>query len=690
MSDPQLLQAHRYLESHRISEAQAIFASLAQEQPSLGDAWNGLGLCTELKGQLQQAENHYRQAIQHSPAEPEFYNNLAICLQQQGKLPAAKEVFEKLLTLKPDAYSAYNLALIEIHLGQHWQALDRLGAILEDHPAWDMPQIQIDHVLTLLHSHPDTLAQLRTRLAQAPGSGIWNLALGLFFEKQHETDLSLRYYRAALRCAPHFSEAYRTLGSLLQKQGQYQHSLELAWRLHQLEASPRSLTQVISGLQEPIPLSVEAIRLLRQEIERLIDAYLEDLAPVHQGELSRPESMNFYHFYQGYADRTLQEKLFRFYSSHLPPLQMPPRSRRQRARVGIVSIHLHDHSVTHLLQRALQTVLSSEAFESWCFFLLSPPHNREDQVTDELKAASDHFVYLHSDFRKASLQIAQAELDVLIYPDVGMDPFTYTLAQYRLAPCQMVLPGHPVTTGIKNMDFFISGEGLDPEGGEADFSESLIRLPGLPDYARPQLPPPASRRELQMPEGPLYFCPMTLFKVHPDFDVALQAILDEDPSAQIALLQFKNQLHLRLLKRFQTTLPRGLERVHFIPWGPRETFYQRLQSADVILDTFYFGGGNTSYQALGLGCPIVTLDCAWNKGRWTQALYAQMGLHGLVAADPKEYVALALRLAHDKAWNESWRQAIQARNGVCFDNPRWSEGLLDFCQTQVMPSKRVS
>ncbi|HEY9839421.1 MAG TPA: hypothetical protein V6D23_03115, partial [Candidatus Obscuribacterales bacterium] len=114
--------------------------------------------------------------------------------------------------------------------------------------------------------------------------------------------------------------------------------------------------------------------------------------------------------------------------------------------------------------------------------------------------------------------------------------------------------------------------------------------------------------------------------------------------------------------------------------SPQPVFFQRLQAADVILDTFPFGGGNTSYQALGLGCPIVCLDVPWMKGRWTQAMYRLMGMMDLVAPSVEAYVELAVRVATDQAWQARLRPQIATRSATLFDNPTWSDALLDFCR----------
>ena len=41
-------------------------------------------------------------------------------------------------------------------------------------------------------------------------------------------------------------------------------------------------------------------------------------------------------------------------------------------------------------------------------------------------------------------------VDVLVYPEIGMDPTTIAIASLRLAPRQCAAWGHPVTTGLPN------------------------------------------------------------------------------------------------------------------------------------------------------------------------------------------------------------------------------------------------
>ncbi len=80
-----------------------------------------------------------------------------------------------------------------------------------------------------------------------------------------------------------------------------------------------------------------------------------------------------------------------------------------------------------------------------------------------------------------------------------MEPFSYFLAFSRLAPVQLTTFGHPDTTGVPNMDYFISSTLYELEGAQEHYSERLVLVPNagtLSYYHKPELPaPPASRTE---------------------------------------------------------------------------------------------------------------------------------------------------------------------------------------------------
>ena len=89
---------------------------------------------------------------------------------------------------------------------------------------------------------------------------------------------------------------------------------------------------------------------------------------------------------------------------------------------------------------------------------------------------------------EARVAIADQDLDVLIFADVGMDSLTATLAWSRTAPMQCVGWGHPDRTGSPNIDYFLSSELLEPPNADRQYTEQLVRLPLLGTYFERPVP----------------------------------------------------------------------------------------------------------------------------------------------------------------------------------------------------------
>jgi predicted O-linked N-acetylglucosamine transferase (SPINDLY family) len=140
-----------------------------------------------------------------------------------------------------------------------------------------------------------------------------------------------------------------------------------------------------------------------------------------------------------------------------------------------------------------------------------------------------------------------------------------------------------------------------------------------------------------------------LFKFHPDFDAALAGILRGDERGVVITIESKYPEWKQLLvDRWSRTMPDVADRIRFLPKMPRGDFLELLACSDVMLDPFPFGGGHTSYEALALGLPVVTLPGQLLRGRLTHAMYRQMGYADLLARDLDDYVRIALGLGMER------------------------------------------
>jgi predicted O-linked N-acetylglucosamine transferase (SPINDLY family) len=241
-----------------------------------------------------------------------------------------------------------------------------------------------------------------------------------------------------------------------------------------------------------------------------------------------------------------------------------------------------------------------------------------------------------------------------------------------MAPVQCATWGHPVTTGSPTIDYFISSELLESAGAEDHYSETLVRLGTLGTYyhrpPRPQTEGARSRFGLTSQQN-VYACPQTLFKFHPEYDALLAQILRADPNGVLVLIEGRSTTWTEQLRaRFSRTMPDVTERITWLPAIPRETFLQLLATAEVLLDPIKFGGGNTSYEALAVGTPIVTLPGELLRTRITSALYAKAGYMELVVSSADEYVEKAVRLGTDTIYRRAVSGRIRETCGVLYED----------------------
>ena len=373
------------------------------------------------------------------------------------------------------------------------------------------------------------------------------------------------------------------------------------------------------------------------------------------------------------TDKEIQKEIASFFIHICSDLDWVPsdykkqQRRYDKIKIGIISTFLYDHTIGRLNHGIIKK-LSRGKFHVELFRF----PGREDRLSEAINSAADEVVILPTKLALVRQEIAEHSLDILFYLDIGMESLTYFLAFSRLAPVQCVTWGHPVTTGIPNVDYFISSESAEPPGAEGHYSERLILLKRLGVYYyRPELPQMLpSRDNFDLPrDHNLYVCPQTLFKFHPDFDDVLGAILRRDPHGLLILIEGEHEHWAKLLHdRFTRTFPDAVDRVRFLPRMSREDFLSLLMVADVLLDTIHFGGGNTSLEAFAFGVPIVTLPGRFLRGRLTLALYKQTGVMDCVANDTDSYVNIAVKLANDKAWRDEIKGKIRAGADVLYED----------------------
>jgi uncharacterized protein (TIGR03032 family) len=502
---------------------------------------------------------------------------------------------------------------------------------------------------------------------------IWN-QFGNALQDAGQQEQSLECYRRAAIADPKFGPGLQNLGYVLVAQGYTEEGLA---HLKQAErVQPTDVNHVL--IATALPVVYESLDDLRSRRERLVTAVerlVNDGVTIDTTKQLIPT--NFFAVYQGENDRDLHANLGRIYrGANLVKGRQIDRSRGRR-RVGFLSAYFRDHTIGRLNLGRVQR-LPRDRFE----VVVLAVGRHEDQLAREFAGAGDEYVVVPREIAAARQLIADQNLDILFFTDVGMDALTYTLAFSRMAPVQCTTWGHPVTTGSPTMDNFMSSQLLEVPEADTHYTEKLVRLPSLGTYYyRPAL---SGRRKTHRdfgldPTRTIYLCPQTLFKFHPEFDSILARILERDREGELVLIEGRTSNWTALLKeRFARAMPNVADRIRWLPAQPNQDFLQLSALANVVLDPIHFGGGNTSYEALAVGTPVVTLPGRFLRSRITRALYAKLGLFSsasnefssslakLVVESNEAYVDAALSIAKSE-------DGLKCRNWIAANSAKLFE-----------------
>lgn len=650
-------------------------------------ALNCLGAACQAQGKLDEAAGFYRKAQKLDPNGVEILNNLGGLLRQTGRAGEAEKVLAKALKLAPGLPEIrFNLALAQLVLGMGREAEEHLRAVLAARPnhaeAWNA----LGNTLLRRTAWAEAIPALARAAELAPDNAAFHQALGTAYQQAGKTDEAATAYERALTAKGGDLAALPgvtlALGRIAKTRGDVDRARSLFGALSGTEREAAARLHLATTL--PAILQSEAeIDAVRARLDADLDELLDTRFTIDDPFADALGPL-FYLAYHGRDDRPFQEKLARLYRQACPSLSYTARKMGggggKRLKVGFVSRHFHSHTIGKLF-RGFIAELDRTRFETVAFLFPRP----DDPVRAFIREKAGKAVPVPDDLAGAREAIAAERLDILFYTDIGMDPLTYFLAFSRLAPVQMTTWGHPVTTGIDTMDYFLSSDTIDPPGNEAHFSEKLVRLRDFTTYYyRPEAEAWPDREALGLPEDEhLYACLQTLFKFHPSFDGFLGDILRADPKGRVLLIESSPVWRAHLEARFAEALPDVRERITFLRRMPIRDFMGLAKSADALLDTPHFCGGNSTLETILAGAPAITLPSAFTRGRLSAAIYEQMEIPELIAGDQADYVAKTIALAADPNHNRTQREKIATRRDVLFENRRVLEDLGAFLEGAV-------
>lgn len=609
-----------------------------------------------------------------------------------GDIAEALRSLEFATRLAPSSLEVRNdLANALYQSGQVPQAIIHWEWIVQADPMLIEQRFKLAKALVECGRGDDAIRHFSTIVSQQPSpNNLTNLGAALFQTRRKEEAVTV--LEKALALSPNDAQIRRNMASAWRELGEPEKAL-VEYRLA-LALEPNWALQITAATLLPIIYdSIEHLQQWRSQISDSVSALLS--SPI---ELVDPYAecrySDFYLAYQGQNNRSLKVQFASLFRKACPKLNFTAahcnsnerRKNGKRIRIGFVSAFFADHPIGKMV-KGFVAKMDKAKFE---LFIIQVPPTPNDDHSQFIQHHADHVVTLRIDLWHAMKQIADLQLDAILYYDIGMHPFSYHLAFARLAPVQLSCFGHPETTGIDSIDYILSTDYWEPVDAEEHYCEQLLRLKdvGLPAYyyrhfdAKDFQP---TRTEFGLPENAhLYLCPQTAFKFHPDFDETIGSILEQDPLGIFVCVETRESRWTEKLRtRFSKQLGALAKRIVFLPRQKEEAWPRLLASVDVAVDTPHFSGMITTLDILSMGTPLVTWPGEFSRGRQTAGIYQKMGITSCTAASQRECADLAVLIATNPEKRQQLSDLITERLPSVFEDTSVIEQFESFLDQAV-------
>jgi|GEM_PF-1255886 len=368
-------------------------------------------------------------------------------------------------------------------------------------------------------------------------------------------------------------------------------------------------------------------------------------------------------------------------NAHKINYDLPDRSAsRKKIRLGILASHFNPSAETFATLPVYEYL--SRDFEVVLYSLQQTNHLLEQYC----RSSANFFVTLPQNLSEQVDAIRSDDLDILFFTTnvTAVTNQICLLASHRLAHIQITSGGSVVTTGMRHMDYFISGTFTDPSPtAQEQYREELIQLPGAAhcfsygDFEEKSTIK-VEREQLGIPEDSVVFTSgANFYKIIPELIHTWAKIIAAVPNSTIVLFPFgpnwssnyPKQAFEQHLHQIFAEYGVSVNRVIALDPQPvpnREDLKEYYKITDIYLDSYPFAGTTSLIEPLQVNLPVIARQGNSFRSSMGAAMIRSLDITDLVADSEESYIQLAVALGNNPALRQQKRNEIKAKMA---DNP---------------------
>lgn len=703
-------------EAGNLNDAVISYQQAIQLQPNYPEAAYNLGSIYMIMGNAAEAVQWYEKAIRIKPDYVDALSNLSAAYNKLNRYDNAIWCCEKVLSLNPDnAVALNNLGNAMMAKRAPEQAIIYFQRSIAADPNNPEARGNLGNAYYDLGDQMKALDSYRQALALNPAYAEAFNNMGIVLREMGRLEEAVRCYRQSMQLKPKDAEAYHNLGNILKDQGQLDQAITMYRRAIEYNAASID-SHVNLGIAleekgdygEAIHCYLNALQIdsdnakahshLAHQLQNLcawqqiepINEKLDGFTAQALKEGRKPDEMPFLNLAR-HADPCLNFKVAEAWSksisrqfSYFPkfyPKHNTTRCVEERkdlpVTIGYLSNNFKNHPTAHLVQGMFQ-LHDRKRFTVHCY-----SYGKDDSSAyrEKIKSTCDRFVDIstHSHIAAAQ-QIYDEKVDILVDLVGYMKANRLSIPAMRPSPIQVRWLGSAGTTGADFFDYLITDKIVSPAEHASFYSEALVYMPDcyqINDNTQPAAEYGITREAVGLPENGIVFCSLSSrYKYDPILFRTWMRILKQVKGSFLWLLGGNADAEHNLRKFAQSS---GVEenRLIFAQKIPRDEHLQRLQLADIALDTRVVNGAITTSEALWAGVPLITLQGTHFASRMSSSILTAARIPDLITHDLEQYESLAIRLALQTDALNKIRRQLQTNRLILplFDTSRFVRNL---------------
>ena len=270
--------------------------------------------------------------------------------------------------------------------------------------------------------------------------------------------------------------------------------------------------------------------------------------------------------------------------------------------------------------------------------------------------------------------IRNDKIDILIDLMGLISNHRLSLYKNRLAPTQITWCGFQNTTGIKEMDYIIADKNLIFEDEEKLYSEKILYMEDIWnchcgfDIPRLQTSAPIAKNKF------ITFGSFNNYnKINDRVIKVWSKILKKVKNSKLILKSSNATFRSAMAEKFRKN--DVINSIEFLSY--KENFEDHLnqyKKIDIALDTFPYNGVTTSFEAIWMGVPVLTMKGFNYNSRSGESINKNLNLQELIAENENDYINIAVSLEKNVENLKKLRDLVfdNALSSPLFDQKKFS------------------